>query len=187
MYTDPIGGENGLWPLRCPQRNLGFLYLVWYFRCSMPLTVTLLNSKDCHLNKEKRLHFAVLKWIPIFYLILFWWNCEVVSLNMSRFHKIRTIGHFLYSIWVISLIFSWIVAIENASNHTSLLTILNCPKLPIQCNNTKFLYRKCQKIQPDKLECKQKKEDKIQLKQAQMCAEGCEGGCLLVHFCVCCC
>ena len=26
VYTDPIGVENGLWPLRCPQRNLEFFY-----------------------------------------------------------------------------------------------------------------------------------------------------------------
>ena len=24
VYKDPIGVENGLWPLRCPQRNLNF-------------------------------------------------------------------------------------------------------------------------------------------------------------------
>ena len=26
MYTDPIGVKHGLWPLQCPQRNLGFLF-----------------------------------------------------------------------------------------------------------------------------------------------------------------
>jgi hypothetical protein len=27
VYTDPIGVKHGLWPLRCPQRNLDFFFI----------------------------------------------------------------------------------------------------------------------------------------------------------------
>ena len=36
VYIDPIGDECGLWPLRCPHRNLEFCYLGTHAKIQNP-------------------------------------------------------------------------------------------------------------------------------------------------------